>query len=150
MYKHTQTSYWMFVVIPVILLPLWFVLRVVPRGGGAAGHAVFWPMVATVGTVTIVCVLFSALTITVEGGQLTWAFRYSIARHSVPVSEIARASVVRNSLIWGWGIHRTPYGWLYNVAGSRAVQVEMRNGDRFRLGSDEPDVLARVLTPPPG
>jgi hypothetical protein len=150
MYKHTQTSLLIFAIIPLILLPLWVVLKVVPRGGGAAGHAVFVPMLVTVGVVAIVCVLFSALTVTVDGGQLTWEFRFAVARHSVPVSGIKRVSVVRNPLIYGWGIHRTPFGWLYNVSGREAVQVEMRDGEMFRLGSDEPEVLARLLTPPPG
>jgi hypothetical protein len=150
MYKHTQTGYLMLAIIPVILLPLWGVLRIVPRGGGPAGHAVLVPMLATIGVVAIVSVLFSALTVTVEGGQLTWEFRFSVARHSVPVAGIKRVSVVRNPLIYGWGIHRTPYGWLYNVSGREAVQVEMRDGGMFRLGSDEPEVLARLLTPPPG
>lgn len=144
MYKHTQTSYLVYAVPLVVIVPLLIVFRLVP----GTAHAPWWPTALVVAITVIVCVIFNVLTITVDHAVLSWAFRFGIGRHTVPLSEVARVSVVRNPWYYGWGIHRTPYGWLYNVSGSGAVQVEMQNGEMFRLGSDEPERLARVLTPP--
>ena len=55
------------------------------------------------------------------------------------------ASPVQNKLWWGRGIHLTPGGWLYNVAGLESVEIVMRDGKRFRIGSDDADMLARAL-----
>ena len=52
---------------------------------------------------------------------------------------------VRNSWIHGWGIHRTPHGWLYNVSGWEAVEIALTSGKRFRLGTDEPQQLTQAL-----
>jgi hypothetical protein len=36
-------------------------------------------------------------------------------------------------------------GWLYNVAGLDAVEIETTEGDVIRIGTDEPDRLANAL-----
>jgi hypothetical protein len=45
----------------------------------------------------------------------------------------------------GWGIRVTSRGMLYNVSGTGAVEVRLRSGERFRLGSDEPETLLRAI-----
>ncbi len=98
-------------------------------------------LILTVATV----VLFSRLTVRVDGSQLSWWFGPGIIRKSVPVSEIVDATPVRNAWWYGWGIHLTPRGWLYNVSGLDGVEITLRSGRRFRLGTDEPDRLTRVI-----
>jgi hypothetical protein len=34
---------------------------------------------------------------------------------------------------------------LYNVSGTNAVEIKLRSGRRFRIGTDEPEALARAL-----
>jgi hypothetical protein len=34
---------------------------------------------------------------------------------------------------------------LYNVSGTDAVEIELRSGRRFRIGTDEPKVLAQAI-----
>ena len=46
---------------------------------------------------------------------------------------------------YGWGIHLTPRGWLYNVGGLDAVELALNNGRTLRIGSDEAAALARAL-----
>jgi hypothetical protein len=53
---------------------------------------------------------------------------------------------VRNKRWWGWGIHPTPRGWLYNVSGLAAVEVALRNGKTIRIGSEEAIALAQALS----
>ena len=64
----------------------------------------------------------------------------------MPLATVASAKVVRTSLLEGWGIHYSRFGWLYNVSGFDAVAVTLNNGKRFCLGSDEPETLAAELT----
>ncbi len=91
---------------------------------------------------------FSSLTIEVEQGSLTWFFGAGLWRKTVPLSDIVSATPVKNPWWYGWGIHRTPRGWLYNVDGADAVEIALRSERTFRLGTDEPDLLARAVVAP--
>ena len=66
---------------------------------------------------------------------------------TVPVT-IAAASfqTVRNKWYFGWGIRYLGTGWLYNVSGLDAVEIVQNDGKMVRVGTDEPDVLARALS----
>ena len=48
----------------------------------------------------------------------------------------------------GWGIHLTPYGWLYNVSGFDAVAITLRDGREFAFGTDDPDGLTAGIRDP--
>ena len=56
------------------------------------------------------------------------------------------------------GMHMIPRGWVYNVSGRSAVEVNLKDGTRLRLGTDEIDrrgvdeellSLASALQQPP-
>ena len=53
---------------------------------------------------------------------------------------------VRNKWWYGWGIRKIPKGWMYNVWGLDAVELEMESGKVFRIGTDEPDQLLGALS----
>jgi hypothetical protein len=52
---------------------------------------------------------------------------------------------VRSRWWEGRGIRFTSQGMLYNVSGTRAVEVQLRDGTRFRLGTDEPERLGDAI-----
>jgi hypothetical protein len=76
---------------------------------------------------------------------LRWSFGVGIIRKKVQVAEIASCEPIRIRWWYGWGIHLTPYGWLYNVAGWDAVVITLRNGRKFALGTDDPHGLAAAI-----
>jgi hypothetical protein len=46
----------------------------------------------------------------------------------------------------GWGVRWSPMkGMAYNVCGNRGVQLELKNGKRVLIGSQEPERLANML-----
>ncbi len=45
----------------------------------------------------------------------------------------------------GWGIRYGPSGKAYNVSGNRGVRVELMDGRRILIGSQEPEQLAAAL-----
>lgn len=89
--------------------------------------------------------LFFSLTVEIDATHLTFRFGIGLIRQRIPLAEIITAKPVRNTWLYGWGIHRTPHGWLYNVSGWEAVEITLVTGKRFRLGTDEPQRLARML-----
>jgi len=48
-------------------------------------------------------------------------------------------------LYYGWGIHFTPNGWLCNVSGSSAVEIIMKNGKKYRIGTNVPSELEQAI-----
>ena len=89
--------------------------------------------------------LFHSLTIEIADGELRWRFGSGLIRKRVPLDQIISARAVRTNWIEGWGIHLSRYGWLYNVSGFGAVAIQMKNGQHFALGTDEPEKLMARL-----
>jgi len=111
-----------------------------------------WPRTRIAGGFTIATMLlvgfglaFSRMTVAVEDGTLSWSFAFGFLRHRVALSEIASVSVVQTMPEDGWGIHGTPRGTLYSVAGLQAVHVTLRDNTRFQLGTDQPEQLRQAI-----
>ena len=101
------------------------------------------PIVAVIGGAGWV---FSSLTIEVTETELTWFFSSGVWRESIKRDEIVSAIPARNKWWWGWGVRRTPRGWLYNVAGLDAVEIALRDGRTLRLGVDQATALIKALS----
>jgi hypothetical protein len=88
---------------------------------------------------------FSSLTVEVSNDELVWYFGPGVSRNSISRSEIDSVTSIRNKWWWGWGIHLTPRGWLYNVSGLYAVEASLLNGKTLRIGSDQAGQLVDAL-----
>ena len=102
-------------------------------------------LLLTGGIVLLVGALFSTLTIVIEEGTLRASFGPGLIRKKVRLADIASVHPIPVRWWYGWGIHLTPHGWLYNVSGWKAVEITLRNGDRFCLGTDEPENLQKAI-----
>ena len=96
----------------------------------------------------LVCItwLFSSLTVEVEGEELRHYFGPGFWKKTYLLEEIESIKQVRNSWIFGWGIRITPHGWLYNVSGLDAVQIQLRSGRKFRIGTDDPQGMIDAIS----
>lgn len=101
--------------------------------------------VGTLALVACLLLLFSTLTVVVREQVLDISFGPGLIRRRIELRHIRSVRVVRNAWYYGWGIRLTPTGWLWNVSGLGGVEVQFDNGQRFRIGSDEPNALASVL-----
>lgn len=110
--------------------------------GPAAAHPA---IVLVLGVLAGVAVVFSSLTVEVHSSALVFWFGPGFLRKTVPLTDIAAVESVRNPWYWGIGLRVTPRGMLYNVSGLKAVEITRHNGGRFRLGTDEPERLERIL-----
>lgn len=93
----------------------------------------------------VLLALFYALTVEIDATHLRFRFGVGLIRKSIPLAEIVEVKSVRNLWLYGWGIHITPHGWLYNVSGWEAVEITLASGKHLRLGTDEPRKLARAI-----
>jgi len=88
---------------------------------------------------------FCSLTVSVDRDKVVARFGPGPIRRTVFVADIRDVRIVRNKWWYGWGIRLTPHGWLYNVSGLDAIEVELADGRRVRFGTDEPDQLAAAI-----
>jgi hypothetical protein len=101
---------------------------------------------ATVEVILLICaIVFSKLTIKIDGETLRACFAMGLICKKVPLAEIAACEPIRIRWWYGWGIHLTPYGWLYNVSGLDAVAIVLRDGRKFALGTDDPADLTAAI-----
>jgi hypothetical protein len=102
-------------------------------------------LLVAAGILMLCAFLFSSLTIQITDRALRWHFGPGLIHKQVSLSEIQEAEPTRIKFIYGWGIHLTPRGWLYNVSGFRAVAVRLKSGKQILLGTDEPEKLRAAI-----
>ncbi|PJC36986.1 hypothetical protein CO046_02675 [Candidatus Peregrinibacteria bacterium CG_4_9_14_0_2_um_filter_53_11] len=105
--------------------------------------------VVTAVTTLILLILgsFTALSVSIGRSHLRIKFGYGIFRKKFPLSDIAAAKQVKNHWYYGWGIRLWfwPSMWIYNVSGFDAVEIRMKNGKIYRIGTDEPEKLETAI-----
>jgi len=136
-YKHTQTGWVTLVACGGIILLFQFLP--VPHAPREILPLVFLIVALSVAT------LMGTLTVEVDDSLVRLRFGVGLIRKSFRLDEIATCQPVRNRWWWGWGIRLIPGGWLYNVSGLDAVELGMKNGKLFRIGTDEPRQLADII-----
>lgn len=97
-------------------------------------------------TILLVLVLFSSLTVTVSHEHVDVRFGPGLVRKRFRSTEVLQAKPVRNHWYYGWGIRLTPHGWLFNVSGLDAVELLMRDGKTYRIGTNQPKELAAAIS----
>jgi len=93
----------------------------------------------------LVAALSGWMTVRVGAGRLQWRLGIGLIGGSARLEDIEEVRIVRNPWYYGWGMHLTQHGWLYNVSGLDGVEVKLSSGKRFRLGTDEPQRLVEAL-----
>ena len=135
-YKHTQIGYFLVTVYSIVVLFLGY-FNIMTS---------FHPLTFIALIIVLVILgIFSRLTVTVDGQMIQIQFGLRIIRKTFLLREIGTYRVVKNPWYYGWGIRFTPRGWLFNVSGYSAIEMEMKNGKRYRIGTDDPDNLAKAL-----
>ena len=97
------------------------------------------------GSLVVALVLFSTLTVEVRRDSMELWFGPGLVRKRFAYKAMRGVRVVRNEWQFGWGIRRLPKGWLYCVSGLDAVEIEMADGHRHRVGTDRPQELEAAI-----
>ncbi len=135
-YKHTQIGYLLLISYSVVALGIAF-LNIA---------AAFHPLAVTLLIILLIVLgIFSRLTVTIDDQTIKIQFGLRVIRKAFPLKEIDAYRVVKNPWYYGWGIRFTPRGWLFNVSGFSAIELQMKSGKRYRIGTDDPENLAKAL-----
>ena len=136
-YKHTQIG-WVTLAVCVGIIILFQLLP--------APHAPRGILLSVITLVALsIVALMGSLGVEVDEALVRIKFGVGLIRKSFRLEEIESCRPVRNRWWWGWGVRLIPGGWLYNVSGLDAVELVMKNGKIFRIGTDEPRVLTEFI-----
>jgi hypothetical protein len=140
-YEHSQTGWF---VIPV--LAFFTVVAFIVASDEQVQVVAVVTIIVIMVAVLVLGVALSRLDVTVTDDQVVAAFGFGKPRRAFDLADIKEVRAVRNSWWNGWGVRRIRNGWMYNVWGLDAVQLELRSGTSFRIGTDDPDGLEAALT----
>lgn len=135
-YRHTQ-----FGTLTVVLLGTVAVVEIV------VALVVGWlPILWSVTVVMILLLLaFHSLTVDVDHERIRIRFGWGLIGRTYSIADVRDAREVTNRWWYGWGIRLTPHGWLFNISGFEAVEVEFASGKKVRIGTDEPRELLSAI-----
>ena len=81
----------------------------------------------------------------VESGWVAGRFRFGWPERRIDLAGVVAARTMRNRWWYGLGIRKIPRGWMYNVWGLDAVELELDSGSVFRIGTvDAARLLAAI------
>jgi len=117
-----------------VLMTDWILFKVFPGPGTI--------ITAILLVVLLICiVLFWSLTVEFTPDHISVKLGSGIIHKEIRYEYIRETRVVKNPWYYGWGIRWIPRGYMYNVSGFGAVELEFTDSQRFRIGSDEPEKL---------
>lgn len=136
LYRHTQYSNWVLAILGLALLLI--VVLIFITNYHPAAVAAFVPVAA-------ILAIFHAMTVEVDSEQVKLHFGIGWPRATIPLDQIRDVCIVHNSPGASWGIRLIPNGVLYRLAGSETVELVLSEGRVARIGSDEPQELAKAI-----
>jgi hypothetical protein len=140
MYKHTQIGWVVLASLIAGMLLMGFITVYMANSQIGDKHSI-WANAVGLGLLAIATLLFYNLTVVVDNRSVKASFGLGVIRKSIPLEDIESCRAVRNRWWYGWGIHWTTKGCLYNVSGMMAVELRLKNGKRIRIGTDRPGEL---------
>jgi len=145
-YKHTQPG-WLIRTISVFWALGFAALAVYVRAFGSEPEsAIVLVLVAL--SCGIFLALFHSLTVTVSDDFVRMSYGVGLIHKSYLRQDIESVKGVRTRWYHGWGIRKIIGGWMYNISGFDAVEVQLRNDRMIRIGTDEPQKLMDALQAP--
>lgn len=124
----------------VIAIAVAAVLGVVKLNGEAS------PWAGILFFALLIMSLFSSMTVRVTTAELVWWMGSMRGfGKTIPIDQIASAEAIRTSLFEGWGIHLTWHGWLWNVSGFNAVEIKLKSGAHYAVGTPDPKALTAAI-----
>jgi len=146
-YKHTQIGYLMLVVtLAVLALFTWaqITARLEPPSVDSGPN---FAVSAVMVFILFILASFTMLTASIDENYLRIKFGYGIFARKFALNQIASVQAVKNHWYYGWGIRLWlwPKMWIYNVSGFDAVEITMKNGKVYRIGTDVPEELETAI-----
>ena len=146
-YKHTQIGYLMIsITLAVLLLFVWIHIissTETPSVNSGSNFAITSVMAIIVWILSS----FATLQVKIDNKYIHIKFGYGIYQKKFLLNDITPATKVKNKWYYGWGIRFWffPKMWIYNISGFDAVQIQLKNGKIYRIGTDEAKKLEQAI-----
>lgn len=100
-----------------------------------------------VSIILFVCILnFYQLKITISSSHIAFKPGIGLISKKYKLSDISSFQPVKNSILNGIGIRKLPNGWLYNVSGLDAIELQFKNKTSVvRIGTNKPHEISDQL-----
>ena len=144
-YRHEQNAPQWIVAAASLFAIVMFSLAVALIRSDDVPAAVGVGVVLAIGLVVLTILDATRLTTIVTPNEVTLYFRLGWPRRAIDRARIVSAQARRNSWLAGWGIRLVPGGWMWNVWGLDAVELELDTGRKFRIGTDDAEGLLAAL-----
>ena len=135
-YRHTQVGYLIIATMAAVMVWIGVVL---------ANSGINWTAIGGLVVIAVALVFFSSLTVVIGEDEVEARFGPGPIRKRFKLNEIESCQAVRNHWYYGWGIRLTPHGVQYTVSGLDAVEIKLRTGKKFRIGTDVPQELEEAI-----
>jgi hypothetical protein len=138
-YRQTQTSLLPVFTSIALLIAAAFSLALVDDS------LIGWLVAGLLVLAAALVVALSRLTVVVEDGRVSATFRFGWPERRIDLDGVVAARTVRNRWWYGLGIRKIPHGWMYNVWGLDAVELELNSSHVFRIGTADADRLLAAI-----
>jgi hypothetical protein len=146
-YKHTQVGYLM-LALTLVVLVLFAQAQIQARAEPpSVDSGTNFAVTAIMTLILFTLASFCSLQVIVDEKYLQIKFGYGIYKKKFLISDLVSAKTVKNKWYYGWGIRGWlwPKMWIYNVSGFDAVEIKLKNGKTYRIGTDEPSKLKEAI-----
>ena len=136
-YQHTQIGYLTITAIGAALLYLIYLV---------VASDFNWIALIVMLILGIALLLFATLKPTISDDWLEIRLGIGIIRKRIPLKDIQSAQVIQYPWYYGWGLRLSLRGeWIYSVSGLGAVKINTQTGDKYIIGTDQPEELASAV-----
>jgi hypothetical protein len=130
----------------IIMLPLLLLFTGLLIKSGLTNSPDFYVHIFLVLTFLVCLLIFYKLTIIVDRTSVSFRLGIGLISKSYKISDIKFCRPVSNSVISGIGIRMLPNGWLYNVSGLKAIELQFINKKSvIRIGTNRPDEISQLV-----
>ena len=146
-YKHIQFSYLMLIVtLAVFFLFAWVYITASAEPVSTDSGPNF-AITSIMAFILFILASFVTLQVVIDGEYLRIRFGFGIFQKKFSLTDIMAVKTVKNHWYYGWGIRiwLWPKMWIYNVSGFDAVEIKLKNGKTYRIGTDEPQKLEQTI-----
>ena len=142
-YKHIQFSYLVLVVTLAVLLLFTWVYIMASTEPDSVDSGPNFVITSVMALILLILASFVTLQVIIDGEYLRIKFGFGIYQKKFQLNDIMSVQTVKNHWYYGWGIRiwLWPKMWIYNVSGFDAVEIKLKNGKTYRIGTDEPEKL---------
>lgn len=140
--KYTQAG--TFSVIVLFPMLIFFIIMLFVIGFNDPAPAI--TMIFVIVTFIICLLIFYKMTIEIDESYLEFKLGLGLVKKRYAMKDISECRPVKNSILYGVGIHLTSDGWLYNVSGRFAIELTFKNKkSKVRIGTDKPEELSEII-----